>query len=172
VVIDVETWASVSLVERRDGPLRVVHAPSSALIKGTHLIEPVLKSLDAAGVIAYTPVTGVPAARMPQIFASADVVLDQFRLGSYGVAACEAMAAGAVVVGHVLEDVRAVVRESTGHDLPIVEATPDTIETVLMELANDPLDSRRRLGRTFVNAVHDGRVSAQTLANSWIGTAK
>ncbi|KQX06390.1 MULTISPECIES: glycosyltransferase [unclassified Leifsonia] len=169
VVIDPARWkGEVDDVERRR-PV-VVHVPSKSTVKGTHLIEPSLRRLDASGVIEYLTITGVPSAQMPAVYGRADIVLDQFRLGSYGVAACEAMAAGRVVVGHVLDSVRDVVVRQTGRELPIVEATPDTLEDVLVDLINDP--ARRaavgRAGSEFVRIVHDGRLSASVLLDGWV----
>lgn len=107
---------------------------------------------------------------MAQAYASADILLEQFRLGSYGATAIEAMAAGRVVVGHVLPAVRAHVRRETGFELPIVEATPDTLSETLTRLVSDP-DGMREVGaqgREFVTAVHDGRLSAAALLEHWI----
>lgn len=169
VVVDPAAWES-PLLAAGDRPLRVVHAPSSALVKGTHLIEPVLRELHERGVIEYRPIVGVPSARMPEVYREADVVLDQFRLGSYGVAACEAMAAGRLVVGHVPEAVRATVRHATGLDLPIVQATADTLGAVLERIAADRtrLVLAERAGKAFVSAVHDGRTSARVLHDRWL----
>jgi hypothetical protein len=174
VVVDPATWKAAELSPAEPTrPLRVVHVPSSALIKGTHLIEPVLRGLHERGVIDYRPITGVPAARMPEMYREADVVLDQFRLGSYGVAACEAMAAGRTVIGHVIPSVRDYVANATGLQLPIVEATVDTLESIIRSLYDD----RARLrecgvsGRHFVNEVHDGRMSSRALIDQWIGKA-
>lgn len=168
VVVDPAAWATPE--QRRDGPLRVVHAPTSALMKGTHLIEAMLHSLHEKGVIDYRPVRGVPAAEMPTLLAHSDVVLDQFRLGSYGVAACEAMAAGRLVIGHVMTEVRDAVESATKITLPIVEATPDSLESVLEAVAQDPtmFASAQRAGPEFVTAVHDGRLSSQVLIDNWI----
>lgn len=169
VVIDPSRWER----SKRDhgGPLRVVHAPTNPRLKGTDLIEPTLARLQAQGVIEYTRVAGVPHAGVPALFAQSDVVLDQFRLGSYGVAACEAMASGCVTVGHLDSWVRDRVFDVTGHDIPLVEATPDTLEQVLRGLAADH-DGRRDIAtrsRTFVREVHDGRLSADVLYTNWIG---
>lgn len=170
VVVDPQRW-SVPRPEY-DGPLRVVHAPTNPQIKGTAMIEPILERLDALGVITYRRIVHVPHAEMPEVFANADVVLDQFRLGSFGVAACEAMAAGAVTVAHTTDQVRARVREATGRDLPIVDATPDTLESVLRALADDRADLARRSeqSQTYVRDVHDGRLSARVLRENWIDT--
>ncbi|WEK62705.1 MAG: hypothetical protein P0Y60_08270 [Candidatus Microbacterium colombiense] len=171
VVVDLAQW------ERADRPpagrLRVVHAPSSSAVKGTALIEPIVRALHDEGVIDYRPLSGVPHADMPGVLRNADVVLDQFVLGSYGVAACEAMAAGAVVVGHVTSAVRDRVQRATGHTLPLTEATPETLEGVLRRLAadSDGWTDRATAGRAFVRAVHDGRLSAEILNRNWIDAA-
>jgi hypothetical protein len=169
VVVETERW-SAPRPNPHPGPLRVVHAPSVSALKGTPLITPLLLTLQEEGVIDYRPISGVTAASMPAAFHTADVVLDQFRVGSYGVAACEAMAAGCAVIGHVLPDVRGIVAAATGSTLPIIEATPDTLETALRGLAAD----RERVvalgsqGSNFVRAVHDGRMSAQVLLDRWL----
>ncbi|MDR6866314.1 hypothetical protein J2Y69_000906 [Microbacterium resistens] len=149
---------------------RVVHVSSSTVQKGSHLIEPAVSALRSRGVIDYRLVTGAASSEMPGVYAAADIVLDQFRLGSYGVAACEAMAAGRVVVGHVLPSVRERVRADHGVELPIVEATPDTVQDVLMELSDDRERARgiAAAGPGFVAAVHDGRASASALIDGWI----
>ncbi|MCK2036327.1 hypothetical protein KZC51_09270 [Microbacterium sp. SSW1-49] len=168
VVIDVERWRAHA---RTVVPgMRVVHIPSSSALKGTAMVDPVAQLLHAEGVIDYRTASGVRHDRMPGELSRADVVLDQFVLGSYGVAACEAMAAGCVVVGHVTPVVRDRVRAATGRDLPIVEATPATLSSVLRRLAADPAERARiaEAGSAFTGAVHDGRLSADILAHTWI----
>jgi len=163
-VLDIERWAvpasSRALLER-ERPL-VVHAPSHTRIKGTELIEPVVERLAEKGLIDYRRITGVANADMPALFAQADVVLDQFVLGSYGVAACEGLAAARVVVGHVADRVR----ERVGEDLPIVEATAQTVGEVLERICDerDWACERAAAGLDFVRRVHDGRRSAAVLA--------
>ncbi|MBC9927540.1 MULTISPECIES: hypothetical protein [unclassified Leucobacter] len=173
VAVDTARWAVPLRAPRTAGtPLRVVHAPSVAGYKGTPLILPTLEKLAAEGVIEFSLVQGVPSAAMPTRFAKADVMLDQFRAGSYGVAACEAMAAGCVAVGQVSEQVRSHVRAETGLELPIVEASPDTLEHVLRELAARPdLRPASEQSTTFVREVHDGRLAARVLRDSWIRPA-
>ena len=89
---------------------------------------------------------------------------------SDGVGACEAMAAGCVVVGHVMDDVRDIVGDTTGQRLPVVEATPDTLEAVLRALAEDgeSLRNSRSAGIGFVRQVHDGRLSSSVLTKTWL----
>ncbi|GAA2235020.1 hypothetical protein GCM10010401_03600 [Rarobacter faecitabidus] len=170
VVVSPERWVTDATAGGRERPI-VVHIPSRAAVKGSHLVEPVIDRLAERGEVEFVTARDVRAARMPELYRNADIVLDQFRLGSYGVAACEAMAAGRVVVGHVAEPVRAHVRAATGLDLPIVEATPDTVADAIRSLIADRVEMQAigRRGVEFVSRVHDGQLSARLLVEGWIG---
>ncbi len=106
-------------------------------------------------MIEYRPVSGVPNDAMPALYGEADVVVDQFRIGNYGVAACEAMAAGASS-SHVDDQVRSAARDASGLDVPIVEATPDTLSDVLRRIAGDREAFREVASRgpRFVDTLH------------------
>ena len=164
VVVDVRRWRPGAPVLERRRPV-VVHVPSRASIKGSARVDEVLTKLHEAGQVEYRRLQGIEPARMPEIISQADVLLDQFALGSYGVLACEGMAAARVVLGHVTPDVRRAVKAACGVDLPVLEATPDTIEEVLASLVADRDGARARAehGRTFVETLHDGRHSAGVL---------
>ncbi|MGR2753267.1 glycosyltransferase [Agromyces arachidis] len=143
----------------------VVHIPSRAGLKGSAEIEPVMRRLDAEGLVRYERREGVAADAMPELYRRADVVLDQFALGSYGVAACEALASGRVVVGHVRGEVREHVRREGGAELPIVQARASELEGVIRDVVADR--DRFRVvaaqGPAFVRSVHDGGRSAEVL---------
>lgn len=167
VVVDGSVWRADGppLADRR--PPIVVHAPSNSMLKGSRLIDPILEELDAKKVIDYRRVSGVAPSNMPALYRSADVVVDQIvGIADYGTAACEAMAAGRIVLGHVSERVRQQVRERTGLELPIIEANPSNISEVIVRLLDDPEPARSRaaLGPAYVAQVHDGGKSAAVLA--------
>lgn len=168
VVIDTEPWKFEGARNRRiTGRVPMVaHAPSRPWLKGTDRIEPVLRRLADEGVIEYRQVLGIEHASMPRFYAEADVMLDQFAVGGYGVAACEAMASGCLVLGHVEESARREVREATGWELPVHETTIDSLETDLRQYARDPgaFDNLRLEGPRFVDEVHDGEFAASVLA--------
>jgi hypothetical protein len=167
VVVDAEVWqrAAASPPLERRVPI-VVHAPSSAGLKGTEAIRPIMKRLVDEGLIEYRELHGIPAARMPETYGAADIVLDQFSLGIYGVAASEALAAGRVLISHVGDFTRRVVRERAGRELPIVEARAGELDRAIRAVLAD----RERYaalaasGPDFVRAVHSGRESARVLA--------
>lgn len=164
VVIDAEAWSGGAAPLERPRPI-VAHAPSNGRMKGSDLVDPVLSRLHDEGLVEYRRVVGVPAGEMPELYRGADIVLDQFRLGDYGVAACEAMAAGRVVVGQVGDGVRGAVLERTGLALPIVESRGADLERTIRDIVAEPGPYRARaaLGPAFVRAVHDGSRSAEAL---------
>lgn len=174
------TWLPVVVGERwrdlpsappleREVPL-VVHVPSRAGLKGSDLIEATMRALDAEGVVRFERHEGIPAERMPELYGRADIVLDQFSLGIYGVATCEALAAGRVVVSHVSDQVRQHVVAATGRDLPVVEARAADLDRVLREIVADRARFRgiAAAGPEFVREVHDGRRSAAVLADTFL----
>lgn len=170
VVVEPRRWASDHPVTR--SVPRVLHAPSSVGVKGTEHVERAAHALTESGAIEYVPLRDIPAAQMPDHVGRVDIVIDQLLLGSYGVAACEALAAGRVVIGNVDDDVRAHVRAETGLDLPIVQADVDTLETVLARLAADPAERARIASRgpCFVAQVHAGSRTRAVLAD-YLSTA-
>lgn len=164
VVISVEPWETDNEVLVRERP-RVVHVPSNPLLKGTREIETGLKRLHDEGLIEYVTISGRSHEEMPGIYRDADIVLDQFRLGDYGAAACESMAAGRLVISHVSDHARQAVKQMSGLDLPILEANTDNLEYVLRDILQNREAARSlaQQGPGFVRAVHDGTLSRRTL---------
>lgn len=165
VVVDTERWkAAPSVLAGLHLPIVAHIARRNALRVGS-TAERALTDLRDRGVVQYRRYEDVPPDQVPALVAEADIVVDQLTLGSYGVGACEAMAAERVVLGHVLPAVREAVRAVSGVDLPIVEASPATIEDVILGVLADPVAARERgaAGRLLVQALHDGRYSARVL---------
>lgn len=165
VVVDPARWETDRAVLDGAGPPLVVHVPSNPWTKGSDLVEPGVRAMADAGTIRYESVTGLPAAEVASLYTRADVVLDQFRLGIYGVAACEALAAGRLVVSDVDDHVRRAVLDGTGLALPVVQASAAEVPEVLAATLEDA-DRARALaaaGPAFVRVVHDGRMSADVL---------
>lgn len=172
VVVDPERWTTPRApFAERERPL-VVHIPSRTIVKGTDLIDPVLQRLADEGLVDYRSITGLSNDEMVAAYGDADIVVDQLRIGTYGVAACEAMAAGRLVVSHVDEQVRAAVEQRCGEALPIIEADAETLESVVRDIVTHParFATAATAGPGFVRAHHDGSRSAQAL-RSFLGFA-
>lgn len=165
VVVDCEVWTPRSERPERDVPV-VIHTPSRAAIKGSAFVDDALAPLVAEGLVEYRRIEGIPPEQMPAVLGDADIVLDQFAIASYGVLACQAMATGTAVVGHVSAEVRSAVQAATGQTLPIVEAAPDALEQTLRQLVAEPelRQAAARSGPAFIRSVHDGKRSALILA--------
>lgn len=164
VVVDGSKWWCDETPLVRARPL-VVHAPSSPVVKGSDLIEPAMVKLHDEGVIEYRRVQGVPASEMPAIYRGADIVLEQFRIGTYSTAAIESMAAGRVVVGHVHDQVRDHVAREFGTGVPVVQATVASLEATVRRIAAEREHYRAIAadGVAFAGLVHDGRAAADAL---------
>lgn len=160
VTVDEAHWWTPGRIIRRI-PL-VVHMPSNSALKGTRLVSEVLHRLQDRGLCEVRFVSGVSPDEARNIIRSADVVVDQFALGSYGALAVQAMAAGKPVVGHV----GAALRQYLGQELPIVQATPDVLDEVLAELVRDPerMHQIGARGREFVSHFHNGHMARTVLA--------
>lgn len=166
VIVDIDSWTTSEPPFERATP-KVVHIPSNGPLKGSDLIDPIMRELAGAGLIDYVSARGLPHAELRELYRDADIILDQFVLGLYGVAAVEGMAAGRPVVAFVGDTVRARVRDATGLEVPIVEADPDTVKDVVLGLVSDRDEARRigAAGPAFARSVHDGRFSATVLAS-------
>lgn len=174
VVVEPHRWTVRRAPLAHGGLPVVVHAPSRSIVKGSDLIDPVLSALHDEGVIEYRRLEAVPHAEMPGQYATADIVVDQVRLSAYGVLACEAMAAGRIVIGDVGDDVLSTVEHQTGRALPMTVTDADQLEACIRAICDEPTAAlaRAAAGPEFVREVHDGRRSARVIAEALgLGTA-
>lgn len=160
-VVELDDDAPTQPVLERDKPV-VLHALSRSALKGTDGIDAVLTELQSKGLIEYQRVEGVSHAELTKLVRDADIVVDQLLLGAYSAFAVEAMAAGRITVGHVAKHVR----ELLPLELPIVEATPDTLGDIIEQLVSQrgPARAAAAAGPQYVRELHDGRKSAEVLS--------
>lgn len=161
LVVDTSIWTPKATPLERPVPV-IVHAPSNTALKGTQEVEAVLVPLHEKGLVEYRRIQGVPPSQVGDLLADADVVIDQLLLGGYGVLACEGAALGRVVVGHLGDRVR----EAIPGDVPIIEANPDDLGTVIERILDERDAARDAAARgpEFIAAFHDGHRSAEVLA--------
>lgn len=156
--IDLDEWRHVGISDRAC-PV-VVHAPSRRGVKGTEHVLAAVHALRAAGVnFDFRLVEGLTNAEARQLYREADIVIDQLRIGWYGVLAVEAMALGKPVISYIRDDLLG----TFGGEPPVAVANPETIGTVLRDLILSP-SLRRNVadaGHRYCLAHHDARIVAQ-----------
>lgn len=126
-----------------DGPaVTIVHAPSRPQIKGTEYVVRAVEELKSEGLnIDFRLIQNMSNKEALLEYSKADIVVDQLRIGWYGVLAVEAFALGKPVVTYIRDDLWATEK----FKLPIANANPETVKTVLKELVQSK-DKRLRLG--------------------------
>jgi hypothetical protein len=123
----------------RAGPLRterpvIVHAPSRRGVKGTNAVLAAVETLKSEGLsFEFRLVEGLANDEALRVYADSDIIVDQLRIGWYGVLAVEAMAMGRTVVSYVRDDLV----KGLGPALPIANANPLTIADVLRRCVTD-----------------------------------
>ena len=102
-------------------------------------------------------VEGVPHSKVKELYAHADLAVDQLLIGWYGGFAVEMMALGKPVVCYIRKEDLKFIPDQMRDDLPIVNANPDTIYEVLSRVAEqrDQLHLTGERGRAYVERWHD-----------------
>jgi glycosyltransferase involved in cell wall biosynthesis len=139
----------------------VVHAPTDRDIKGTAYVLDAVQKLMHKHSFDFYLIEGKKHSEARELYANADVVVDQLRIGTYGVLAVESMALGKPVITHIRDDVRGGYPET----LPIVAASQESIcEALDRVIAHGTL--RHDLGvqsRRYVEEYHDSIKVARRL---------
>jgi glycosyltransferase involved in cell wall biosynthesis len=137
--------------------MRVAHAPSKRAVKGTETVIAAVDSLRARGApIELDLIEGVPNREARKRYAAADAIVDQLRIGWYGMFAIESMALAKPVVVHLDEQAAAETEEAFGVELPLVRAEEKDLEDVLAGLleVRESLPELGRQSRAYVEHVH------------------
>ncbi len=169
VVIDTNLWASETVPLQHEGPPVVFHVPSRRSMKGSEDIDAVCRQLADEGLITYLAGFELSRDEMLRDMLSADIVIDQIRIGDYGLTAVEGMSAGRVVIGHVADRVR----QRIDGEVPIVEADAQSLRQVILGLVADPTRCAElsRAGRSYARRWHDGHHAAEVLSD-FMGLAR
>lgn len=167
--IDPEKWGIVEVAV--NGVPVVVHAPSHRGVKGTRHILAAVESLRRQGVVfEFRLIERMSRVEARRHYERADLVVDQLLAGWYGGLAVEAMALGKPVVCYLRsEDLEAIPPEMR-RDLPLIAATPETIEDILREWITGSGEERRLKGlkgRRYVERWHDPCRIAERLVGDY-----
>lgn len=113
----------------------IIHCPTNRLTKGTAYVDKALESLKRKGFkFIYKSIENMEKTDLQEfIREKADIVIDQFLIGTFGNLAIETLALGKISVGYLNEDLCL----QFSKDCPIVNATVDTLEVELGKLIED-----------------------------------
>lgn len=167
--IDLDEWQPVQGVS--GGRPLVVHAPSHRGAKGTRFLLAAVDRLRGDGLaFDFQLVEGLTQSEARKLYERADLVVDQLLAGWYGGFAVEVMALGKPVICYLRHADFGCLPAQMRNELPLIEATPDSIEAVLRDWLMRPagdLRHRGQLGRRYVEKWHDPRRIAQSLLDDY-----
>lgn len=150
----------------------IVHAPTKRGGKGTRYVIEACQALKESGyAIELALIENMPRSQARKIYEQADIAVDQLLIGWYGGFATEMMALGKPVVCYIKDDDLEFVPAEMRQEIPIYNATPQTLVEALCTLMNDQ-ELRRRLGlagRAYVEKWHDPMRVAQRLVSIYYG---
>ena len=165
--LDVERIGYAGPRDRSDGLLRVAHATNQPWFKGTQHLVTAVERLQADGLaIELVNVSGLPNAEVLKIFATVDLVAEQFLGGFHGYTALEAMAVGKPVISYIRDRARLADADAC----PIVSATPDELDTVLRDFVAGRYDFEElgARGRRYVEQNYAVDAVASALARMYL----
>jgi glycosyltransferase involved in cell wall biosynthesis len=153
-----DEWVPAS-VHEHNGPLRILHAPSNRMVKGTDLLLSALEKLKEQGyVFELLLVEGMSNAEARKVYESADILVDQLFAGWYGGLAVELMALGKPVLAYIRDEDLRFIDQEMRQQLPILQTTPDSVLEVLrgvLEMTRPELVALGMRSRAFVERWHD-----------------
>jgi hypothetical protein len=151
-------------------PLRIAHAPNHPHFKGTsHLLDAIARLQAEGRAIELIRVQGVPNAEVLRLFASADLVADQFVAGANGYTAFEAMLLGKPALCYLRN--RSMVLEPDA--CPIINTWPESLYQTLKDCLDGRYDLTElgRRSRNYVEHCHSIEAVALRLGQMYLDTA-
>jgi len=143
-----------------DKKIRIAHAPSRRALKGTKIVLDVIQKLIDQGMdIELDVIEQVTNIEALNRMAQADLVIDQMRIGWYGVLAVEAMALGKPTIAYIRNDLV----DKLEPDCPIIKSNPDSFMDDLSALLRDKkkLAAIGVKSRKFAKRYHCSKVVAK-----------
>lgn len=139
----------------KEKPL-IVHAPTRRKIKGSEdIINTITKLQDEGQSFNFELLENMEHSKLMEKLKSADIIIDQIRIGWYGVLSVESMALGKTVFAYIRDDIY-------DSEIPIVNVNKHTLEEKLKEYIND-YSLRKKTGeesRKFIEEYHNSDIVA------------
>ena len=161
--IDIDNFSTKQQTLKGSIPL-VVHAPSRRGVKGTHYVLKAVNVLKKEGYqFDFKLVEHMPHQEAMKIYRDATIIVDQLRIGWYGVLAVEGMSLGKAVVCYIRNDLR----HYLPNPPPLAIANPENISEVLRYLLENPatVSQYGKAGKKFVEEYHHSQRVAKLLVD-------
>ncbi|MBN8586568.1 MAG: glycosyltransferase [Ignavibacteria bacterium] len=139
--------------------LRILHAPSNPVYKGTKYIVEVINRLKDNFDFEFITITNISINELYNEIEKSDLIIDQMLTGIYGLFSIEAMAMYKPVVCYVREDSWDLIAD----ECPIYNASPDTLYDTLYNILSNPsqLIERGIRSRAFVEKFHNAKKTSK-----------
>jgi hypothetical protein len=156
-------WSQIETQPYRsvDRIMRIVHSPTNRMAKGSDLIIQALDLLKKryGNILEVTLIENVPYRKAREIYAKADLAIDQILIGWYGGFAVEAMKMGKPVMAFIRkEDLKFLPQAMAAEcEKAIIQADPSTIYKKIAEIIEDPsmLKTYRVAALDYVHRWHN-----------------
>jgi hypothetical protein len=169
--VDPWEWRVAHKADHNHPPI-VLHAPTHQGVKGTRFVLDAVRRLQEERVpFHFELLEGLTRAEAKIRYLQADVLVDQLLLGWYGGLAVELMALAKPVIGYIRAADLAYVPPALRADLPVIQADPATIYSVLKEwltVRRHELAGQGARSRAFVEKWHDPRKVAATVIEDYL----
>jgi glycosyltransferase involved in cell wall biosynthesis len=143
---------------------RILHAPTDRLKKGTKYIIDAVLSLKAKGLNVELVLTeGLSQQDVFETAKTCHLAIDQLLAGVYGTFGAEAMAMGLTTLARIDDRYRAYYPD----ELPIIDATPETIESQILKCMNGfyNLKATALRSKAYAQQWHDYSVVAKLMTS-------
>jgi len=126
--------------------VRIVHAPTNRLIKGTNKILQIIKELKSEGFnIKLILVENMSKQEALQVYKTADLFIDQLLIGWYGGVSVEVMSYGVPVMCYIRNEDIQMLNNEYINDIPIINATIDTLKIELINILGASSETLKEL---------------------------
>ena len=159
----VAAWNDIASlpIQQMRSPLRIAHAPTNRVAKGSDAVFSAIEQLqrEYGQHIEFVLIEGVSYKEALALYASADLVIDQLRIGWYGGLAVEAMKMGRPVVVYIREEDLHFIPRPMAEQLrdAVFNATETTLLNTLRGIVENPhvLHEKANAGLAYVHQWHD-----------------
>ena len=145
--------------------IRILHIPSQKAFKGSEIIYNNILKLRKRykNKFEYKLVENTPHNKVKEEIEKSDILIDQIRIGTYGIVSVEAFSLGVPVVCYIRKDLI----ERYPRELPIINANPDNLYSVLEKLLKNPYALQRysKKSKEYFMKYHSPDVIGNQLIN-------